>query len=69
MPVIEIVFIMTIAIGPDAKWILGGLAAGFVLLGGMIVGAFLLLDSRIDAIAVDVATIKSTLEAHVQHGD
>ena len=69
MPVIGIVFIMTIAISPDAKWILGGLAAGFVLLGTMIVGAFLSLDSRIDAIAVDVATIKSTLEAHVEHGD
>ena len=60
---------MTIAISPDAKWILGGLAAGFVLLGTMIVGAFLSLDSRIDAIAVDVATIKSTLDAHVEHGD
>ena len=60
---------MTIAISPDAKWILGGLAAGFVLLGTMIVGAFLSLDSRIGAIAVDVATIKSTLEAHVEHGD
>lgn len=60
---------MTIATSPDAKWILGALAAGFVLLGTMIVGAFLSLDSRIDAIAVDVATIKSTLEAHVDHGD
>ncbi len=60
---------MTIAISPDAKWILGGLAAGFVLLGTMIVGAFLSLDSQIDATAVDVATIKSTLEAHVEHGD
>ena len=60
---------MTIAISSDAKWILGGLAAGFVLLGTMIVGAFLLLDGRIDTIAVDVATIKSTLEAHVEHGD
>ena len=46
-----------------------GLAAGFVLLGTMIVGTFLLLDSRIDTIAVDVATIKSTLEAHVEHAD
>ena len=60
---------MTITISPDAKWILGGLAAGFVLLGMMIVGTFLLLDSRIDTVAVDVATIKSTLEAHVEHGD
>ena len=60
---------MTIAISPDAKWILGGLAAGFVLLGTMIVGTFLLLDSRIDTIAVDVATIKATLEAHVEHGE
>ena len=59
---------MTLAVSPDAKWILGGLAAGFVLLGTMIVGAFLLLDNRIDAVAVDVAAIRSTLDAHMAHG-
>ncbi len=50
---------MTVAISSDAKWILGGFAAGFVLLGTMIVGSFLLLDNRIDAIRADMATIRA----------
>ena len=58
---------MTIAISPDAKWILGGFAVGFVTVAGMIIGSFLLLDNRIDTLAVDVATIKTTLEQHVTH--
>lgn len=56
---------MTISISSDAKWILGGFVAGFLTLAAMIIAVFLLLDTRIDAIAVDVATIKTTLETHV----
>ena len=50
---------MSISISSDAKWILGGLVGGFLLLGTMIVGSYLLQDTRTDGIAEDVASIKT----------
>ena len=54
---------MSINISPDAKWILGGMAAGFLTLAGMTAGTFVMLDQRIDALAIDVATIKADMTA------
>lgn len=46
-----------LAISTDAKWILGAFAAGFLALGGLILAVFNRLDTRIDAIAADVARL------------
>ena len=46
-----------LAISTDAKWILGAFATGFLVLGGLILTVFSRLDTRIDALAADVARI------------
>ena len=44
-------------VSTDAKWILGAFATGFLVLGGLILTVFSRLDTRIDALAADVARI------------
>lgn len=51
----------------DMRWHLGAFAAGFIILGGMLITAYFRLDDRINTLDTSMTRIETKLDDLLQH--